>query len=83
MRPVGKCDPSTHILGFKSSIPVFVSGAALAKLGHPDGIYIYQDTPSSGTDHAFKARPTLPKALRKPELPKWCHQMHLYRIAAS
>ncbi|KAJ7110075.1 FMN-dependent dehydrogenase-domain-containing protein [Mycena epipterygia] len=37
MRPVGKCDPSTTILGFKSSIPVFVSGAALAKLGHPLG----------------------------------------------
>ncbi|KAF4623588.1 hypothetical protein D9613_001923 [Agrocybe pediades] len=37
MRPVSHCDPSTSILGFKSSIPVFVSGAALAKLGHPDG----------------------------------------------
>ncbi|KAF7307037.1 hypothetical protein MIND_00496800 [Mycena indigotica] len=37
MRPVAKCDPSTSILGFKSSIPVFVSGAALAKLGHPLG----------------------------------------------
>ncbi|KAJ3517377.1 hypothetical protein NLJ89_g549 [Agrocybe chaxingu] len=37
MRPVSKCDPSTTILGFKSTIPVFVSGAALAKLGHPDG----------------------------------------------
>ncbi|TCD67032.1 hypothetical protein EIP91_000652 [Steccherinum ochraceum] len=37
MRPVGNCDPSTRILGFKSSIPVFVSGAALAKLGHPLG----------------------------------------------
>lgn len=37
MRPVAACDTSTEILGFKSSIPVFVSGAALAKLGHPDG----------------------------------------------
>jgi len=37
MRPVARCDPSTRVLGFKSSIPVFVSGAALAKLGHPDG----------------------------------------------
>ncbi|KAJ7446514.1 FMN-dependent dehydrogenase-domain-containing protein [Mycena galericulata] len=37
MRPVGKCDPSTTILGYTSSIPVFVSGAALAKLGHPLG----------------------------------------------
>ncbi|KAF9532062.1 FMN-dependent dehydrogenase-domain-containing protein [Crepidotus variabilis] len=37
MRPVSFCDPSTTILGFRSSIPVFVSGAALAKLGHPDG----------------------------------------------
>ena len=37
MRSVSHCDPSTTILGFKSSIPVFVSGAALAKLGHPEG----------------------------------------------
>ncbi|TFK41027.1 FMN-dependent dehydrogenase-domain-containing protein [Crucibulum laeve] len=37
MRPVSSCDPSTTILGYKSTIPVFVSGAALAKLGHPQG----------------------------------------------
>ncbi|ESK98329.1 hypothetical protein Moror_79 [Moniliophthora roreri MCA 2997] len=37
MRTVSKCDVSTKILGFNSSIPVFVSGAALAKLGHPQG----------------------------------------------
>lgn len=37
MRPVSNCDPSTTILGFKSSIPVFVSGTALAGLGHPRG----------------------------------------------
>ena len=37
MRSVSHCDPSTPILGFESSIPVFVSGAALAKLGHPEG----------------------------------------------
>ncbi|KAJ3726995.1 FMN-dependent dehydrogenase-domain-containing protein [Lentinula raphanica] len=37
MRPVSKCDPSTKILGFDSSLPVFVSGASTAKLGHPLG----------------------------------------------
>jgi L-lactate dehydrogenase (cytochrome) len=37
MRALSYCDPSTTILGFRSSIPVFVSGAALAKLGHPLG----------------------------------------------
>ncbi|KAF9268531.1 hypothetical protein L218DRAFT_977084 [Marasmius fiardii PR-910] len=37
MKPVSKCDPSTKILGFNSSLPIFVSGAALAKLGHPLG----------------------------------------------
>ncbi|KAK0208354.1 hypothetical protein DFS33DRAFT_1371792 [Desarmillaria ectypa] len=37
MRPVLHCNPSTTILGYKSSIPVFVSGAALARLGHPLG----------------------------------------------
>ncbi|KAF8529939.1 FMN-dependent dehydrogenase-domain-containing protein [Gautieria morchelliformis] len=37
MRPVSTVDPSTNILGYPSRIPVFVSGAALAKLGHPLG----------------------------------------------
>lgn len=37
MRPVSVVDPSTTILGYPSRIPVFVSGAALAKLGHPLG----------------------------------------------
>ncbi|KAH8100612.1 FMN-dependent dehydrogenase-domain-containing protein [Cristinia sonorae] len=37
MRAVGDCDPTTTVLGYKSAIPVFVSGAALAKLGHPLG----------------------------------------------
>ncbi|PFH54603.1 hypothetical protein AMATHDRAFT_52242 [Amanita thiersii Skay4041] len=37
MRPVAICDPSTTILGYPSSLPIFVSGAALAKLGHPLG----------------------------------------------
>ncbi|KAI5117291.1 hypothetical protein M0805_006813 [Coniferiporia weirii] len=37
LRSVLHCDPSTSILGFKSTIPVFVSAAALAKLGHPAG----------------------------------------------
>ncbi|KAI0824209.1 FMN-dependent dehydrogenase-domain-containing protein [Trametes gibbosa] len=37
LKPISQCDPSTTILGFKSSIPVFVSGAALARLGHPLG----------------------------------------------
>lgn len=37
MRCVSVVDPSTTLLGYSSSIPVFVSGAALAKLGHPLG----------------------------------------------
>ncbi|KAI0051750.1 hypothetical protein FA95DRAFT_1554282, partial [Auriscalpium vulgare] len=37
LRPVAQCDPSATILGHRSSIPVFVCGAALAKLGHPLG----------------------------------------------
>lgn len=37
MRPVSYCDPSTTILGHKSSLPIFVSGAGLARLGHPNG----------------------------------------------
>lgn len=37
MRPVTECDTSITILGYKSSIPVYISGAALARLGHPLG----------------------------------------------
>ncbi|KAH9946806.1 FMN-dependent dehydrogenase-domain-containing protein [Amylocystis lapponica] len=37
LRPISKCDPSTTILGIRSSIPVFVSAASLARLGHPLG----------------------------------------------
>ncbi|KAF8528928.1 FMN-dependent dehydrogenase-domain-containing protein [Hysterangium stoloniferum] len=37
MRPVSVMDTSTTILGFSSRLPIFVSGAALAKLGHPAG----------------------------------------------
>ncbi|CCM00904.1 uncharacterized protein FIBRA_02950 [Fibroporia radiculosa] len=37
LRPISQVDPSTSILGIKSPIPIFVSGAALAKLGHPLG----------------------------------------------
>ena len=37
LRAVSRCDPSTTILGYKSSIPVFASAVGLAKLGHPLG----------------------------------------------
>ncbi|KAL1749053.1 FMN-dependent dehydrogenase-domain-containing protein [Schizophyllum fasciatum] len=37
LRPVSHCDPSTTILGHPSSLPIFVSGAGLARLGHPLG----------------------------------------------
>lgn len=37
MRAVGSCNPSTKILGFPSALPIFVSGAAMACLGHPLG----------------------------------------------
>ena len=37
LRAVSQCDPSTTILGCRSSIPVFVSATGLAKLGHPLG----------------------------------------------
>ncbi|KAF9821918.1 hypothetical protein IEO21_00348 [Rhodonia placenta] len=37
LRPISNVDPSTTILGFPSSLPIFVSAASLGKLGHPLG----------------------------------------------
>ncbi|KAI5273093.1 hypothetical protein E4T47_03686 [Aureobasidium subglaciale] len=34
---ITKCDTSSTILGHKVNIPLFVSPAAMARLGHPDG----------------------------------------------
>ncbi|KIR58626.1 L-lactate dehydrogenase [Cryptococcus bacillisporus CA1873] len=37
LRKVAQADASTTILGYKSSLPVMISPAAMAKLGHPLG----------------------------------------------
>ena len=37
LRKVAEVDATITILGKPSSIPVFISPAAMAKLGHPDG----------------------------------------------
>jgi L-lactate dehydrogenase (cytochrome) len=37
MRAVGEVDLSTTVLGIPTSLPIFVSPAALAGLGHPEG----------------------------------------------
>ncbi|ORY33735.1 L-lactate dehydrogenase [Naematelia encephala] len=37
LRKVAQADAKTTILGHPSTIPVFISPAAMAKLGHPDG----------------------------------------------
>ncbi|KAF9225744.1 hypothetical protein BS17DRAFT_777618 [Gyrodon lividus] len=37
MRAVSGCDTSTTMLGYKTLIPVYISGSALARLGHPLG----------------------------------------------
>ncbi|KAI6007448.1 FMN-dependent dehydrogenase-domain-containing protein [Pisolithus albus] len=37
MKAVSGVDPSTTMLGYKTSIPVYISGSALARLGHPLG----------------------------------------------
>jgi L-lactate dehydrogenase (cytochrome) len=37
LRKVGEVDPSTEILGKKSSLPIWIAPCALAKLGHPLG----------------------------------------------
>ncbi|KAG8961678.1 Cytochrome b2, mitochondrial precursor [Tulasnella sp. 419] len=37
LRKVAEVDPTTTILGIPSSLPIFVSPAAMAGLGHPEG----------------------------------------------
>ncbi|WVR06812.1 hypothetical protein IAU60_003848 [Kwoniella sp. DSM 27419] len=37
LRNVGTVDFSTTILGYKSSMPVYITATALGKLGHPEG----------------------------------------------
>lgn len=37
MRAVSGCDTTSSILGYRTSIPVYISGSALARLGHPLG----------------------------------------------
>jgi L-lactate dehydrogenase (cytochrome) len=37
MRRVAKVDTSATLLGTRTTLPIFASGAALAKLGHPNG----------------------------------------------
>lgn len=37
LRDVGKVDFSTKILGFDSSMPIYITATALGKLGHKDG----------------------------------------------
>ncbi|KAF8640425.1 hypothetical protein AX17_000091 [Amanita inopinata Kibby_2008] len=55
LRPVAICDPSTTILGYYSSLPLFVSGAALAKLGHPLGeINITRGAYTSPSSHIIQ-----------------------------
>lgn len=37
MRDVIQVDLTTSLLGFKSSLPIYVSPAAMGRLAHPDG----------------------------------------------
>lgn len=37
MRAISGCDTSSTMLGYRTSIPVYISGSALARLGHPLG----------------------------------------------
>lgn len=35
--PIGSVDPTTTLLGHENMLPFYISPAAMAKLGHPDG----------------------------------------------
>ncbi|WVQ73975.1 hypothetical protein IAR50_003556 [Cryptococcus sp. DSM 104548] len=57
LRDVGKVDYSTTMLGFKTSMPVYITATALGKLGHPEGELCL--TRAAGTQNIIQMIPTL------------------------
>ncbi|OXG83823.1 L-lactate dehydrogenase (cytochrome) [Cryptococcus neoformans Gb118] len=57
LRNVGKVDYSTEILGFKTSMPVYITATALGKLGHPEGEICL--TKAAGEHNIIQMIPTL------------------------
>ncbi|KAJ9101654.1 hypothetical protein QFC20_005187 [Naganishia adeliensis] len=57
LRDVSKVDFSTKILGYKTSMPVYITATALGKLGHPDGEVCL--TKAAGTHDVIQMIPTL------------------------
>lgn len=54
---VEKIDMSTSILGFQSSMPLYISATALGKLGHPEGEVVL--TRAAGVENIIQMCPTL------------------------
>ncbi|GHJ89828.1 hypothetical protein NliqN6_6230 [Naganishia liquefaciens] len=57
LRDVSKVDYSTNILGFKSSMPIYITATALGKLGHKDGEVCL--TKAAGKHGVIQMIPTL------------------------
>ncbi|KAK8864640.1 hypothetical protein IAR55_001890 [Kwoniella newhampshirensis] len=57
LRNVGAVDYSTSILGFKTSMPVYITATALGKLGHPEGEVCL--TRAAATHNIIQMIPTL------------------------
>ncbi|KAJ9118128.1 hypothetical protein QFC22_004030 [Naganishia vaughanmartiniae] len=57
LRDVSKVDFSTKILGFKTSMPVYITATALGKLGHKDGEVCL--TKAAGKHDVIQMIPTL------------------------
>jgi L-lactate dehydrogenase (cytochrome) len=57
LRDVSTVDYSTSLLGYKSSLPIYITATALGKLGHPDGEKNL--TIAAGRENVIQMIPTL------------------------
>ncbi|VVT56842.1 uncharacterized protein SAPINGB_P005329 [Magnusiomyces paraingens] len=70
-------DPSTSLLGIKSSLPIYITATALGRLGHPDGEKVL--TRAAAHENVIQMIPTLAScsfdeivdARLKPDQPQW------------
>ena len=57
MRNVRHVDPSSHILGYPTDLPIYITSTALGKLGHPEGEVVL--TRAAAQRNIIQVLPTL------------------------